>query len=98
MGRREGGKEVEHGREGGRERWIEGELTGSCLVLQEMKKAREFLSKLNNHLARAVSILFFIFVTNTVNGNLSLFPSSSPFLPPSLPPSLFLYTRQILIE
>ena len=44
-----------------------------CIVLtivytQELKSAREFLSLLNSHLSRAVSLLLFIFLTSSVQG------------------------------
>lgn len=38
-------------------------------LLQEIKNAREFLTQLNSHLARAVSILLFIFLTSSIQGS-----------------------------
>ena len=38
--------------------------------VQELKNAREFLTTLNSHLSRAVSLLLFIFLTSSVQGQL----------------------------
>ena len=40
----------------------------TIVYTQELKSAREFLSLLNSHLSRAVSLLLFIFLTSSVQG------------------------------